>query len=245
VSEGSERRRTMTEFVPVPTHGRRFTAGRKVRLSDTGINGRLRLDAVARYLQDVANDDAVDADLTGALAWVMRRAAVQMVDVPRFGDQVELLTFCGGYGSRFAERRTVITVDGRPAVEAVALWVSIDPERGRPAVLGEQFHAIYDEAAGGRAVNARLHHPLPLEGMRRRRWHQRATDHDLLGHANNSIAMVAVEDVLDGRTPTYVEVEYRDAIDPADEVEVVTDDGWMWLTVDGQVRVSARVDCDA
>jgi acyl-ACP thioesterase len=234
----------MTEFVPVPGRGRRFTAGRKVRIADTGITGRLRLDAIARYLQDVANDDAMDAALDGALAWVLRRAAVQVVDAPRFGDYVELLTFCSGYGSRFAERRTAISVGGRPAVEAVALWVNIDPDRGRPAVLGEQFHAIYAEAAGGRAVNARLHHPLPAEGMHRWRWHQRATDHDLLGHANNSIAMVAVEEVLDGRAPSMVEVEYRDAIAPSDAVEVVTDDGWMWLTVDGQVRVSARVECD-
>jgi acyl-ACP thioesterase len=233
----------MTEFVPVPTRGRRFLADRKVRLGDTGITGRLRLDAVARYLQDVANDDAVDAELDGALAWVLRRTAVKVVDAPRFGDHVELLTFCSGYGSRFAERRTVITLDGKPAVEAVALWVSIDPERGRPAVLGEQFYAIYGEAGGGRAVNARLHHPLPAEGMHRQRWHQRATDHDVMGHANNSIAMAAVEDVLDGRAPSLVEVEYRDAIDPADKVELVTDPGWMWLTVDGQVRVSARVQC--
>ena len=36
---------------------RRFSARRPIRLSDTDERGRLRLDAVARYLQDVAADD--------------------------------------------------------------------------------------------------------------------------------------------------------------------------------------------
>ena len=234
----------MLEFVPLPAAGRRYTATRKVRLGDADRSGRLRLDAVARYLQDVANDDAVDSGLEGALYWVVRKVAIEVVAAPRFGDVVELTTFCSGSGSRFAERRTAVTVGGRPALEAAALWVSVDPVSGRPAVLGEQFHRIYGEAAAGRTVGSRLHHPVPGEGLDRRRWHQRACDHDMLGHANNAIAMAAVEEVLAARPARRVEVEYRDAIDPADDVEVVTDDGWMWLTVAGRVRVSARYQCD-
>jgi acyl-ACP thioesterase len=231
------------EFLPLPPSGRRFTAGRKVRLSDADAKGSLKLDAISRYLQDVANDDAVDSGIEGALYWVLRKVAVHIIDSPRFGDFIELTTFCSGYGNRFAERRTSITIDGRQAVEAVALWVSVNPENGRPAVLGEQFHAIYGEAAGGRTVNARLHHPLPAHDATRRQWQQRVTDHDLLGHANNSIAMAAVEDLLAGRQRTLVEMEYRDAIDPADDVELVTAGEWMWLMADGRVRVSARLEC--
>src|SRR3954468_7706210 len=109
---------TTTEpLVPVPERGRTFTATRLARLGDVSPAGRLRLDALARYLQDVANDDAVDAGLEGALAWVVRRIAVEVVDAPRFGDVVELTTFCSGYGSRFAERRTSVTVDGKAAIE--------------------------------------------------------------------------------------------------------------------------------
>jgi acyl-ACP thioesterase len=169
---------------------------------------------------------------------------MHVIDAPRFGDVVELVTFCSGAGSRFAERRTTLSVDGRPAVETKALWVSIDPASGRPARLTEQFDDIYGEAAGGRSVNARLHHPLPSDAVGRGRWYQRATDYDVLGHANNSIALAAVEDVLDGRTPVSVDVEYRDAIEPGDEVEVLTSVGWMWLRAADRVRVSAHYRCD-
>ena len=43
--------------IPAPTSGRTFSARRSIRLSDMDAQGRLRLDAVARFLQDVAIDD--------------------------------------------------------------------------------------------------------------------------------------------------------------------------------------------
>ena len=230
-------------MLPLPEHGRRYGASRKVRLADTHMSGRLRLDALARYLQDVANDDAVDSGLEGAMAWVVRRVAVEIHHPPVLNDVVELVTFCSGFGSRFAERRTVVTVDGRLAVDAAALWVSVDPTSGRPARLGEQFHAIYGEAAGGRVVTSRLSHHTPPESATRRRWHQRTTDFDVLGHVNNSVAFAAVEEAIGGTAVSAVEVEYRNAIEPGDEVELVTTADSMWLTASGQVRVSACFQC--
>ena len=93
-------------------------------------SGRLRLDALARYLQDIAGDDVGDAGIEGP--WVMRRLALELGQLPRFNDDVELVTFCSGTGSRWAERRTTAHVDGRVAAEAVAIWVYIDPTTGAP-----------------------------------------------------------------------------------------------------------------
>ena len=44
-------------LAPLPEVGRRFTGERKVRLGDVGRSGRLRLDALTRYTQDVSDDD--------------------------------------------------------------------------------------------------------------------------------------------------------------------------------------------
>jgi acyl-ACP thioesterase len=67
----------------------------------------------------------------------------------------------------------------------------------------------------------------------------RAADLDVLGHVNNAIALAAVEEVLAGGPTQRVEVEYRDAIEATDDVALVTAPGRMWLTVAGNVRVSA------
>ena len=229
--------------VPVPASGRTYTTARRVRLGDVRPSGRLRLDALARYLQDIANDDATDAGLENAMAWVVRRVVFELAPgLTSFRDDVELVTFCGGTGSRWAERRTDVGVGGEVLVRAAALWVHVDPVRGRPAPLPPEFLDLYGEAAGGRTVAARLRHEPPPDNIAApRRWALRATDLDLLGHVNNAIALATVEDSLirDEGLPRRLEVEYRDAIEWEDDVQLFRSPGRVWLVVDGRVRVSA------
>jgi acyl-ACP thioesterase len=235
------------EFVPLPDTGRRVTRVRRVRLSDVTGTGRLRLDAVARYLQDIAGDDVDDAGLGGA--WVLRRVALAFGDLPVFRDEVTLTTFCSGTGSRWAERRTTVQVGGDVRVEAVALWVFVDPA-GRPVPLEEWFFDLYGEAAAGRRVSSRLQHrPPPSDGGDRRTWPLRATDIDVLNHVNNAASWSAVEDELARRPAggpmSRAEIEYRAAVDLDDPVELHTRSSptemACWLLHDGEVRTSAVV----
>ena len=237
------------EFVPPPEQGRRFVARRRVRLGDVNGVNRLRLDAVARYLQDVASDDVDDiADPRLDGAWVLRRTAVLLGDLPRYRDDVELVTFCSGTGSRWAERRTTLAVGGAPVAEAVAIWVYVD-RAGRPARLGEWFLEHYGEAAAGRKVSGRLSIPLPSDDVGTRQWPIRASDFDLLRHVNNAAYWYAVEDemarLMPGRVPMSAALEHRAAIEPDDQVELRSSiDGerlTVWLSADGETRSAAQV----
>lgn len=234
------------EFRPLPVSGRRVTRERHVRLGDVTNRGRARLDALAGYLQDVAADDVDDAGLVGA--WVLRRVVLVFGEPPRYRDLVTLTTFCSGTGSRFAERRTTLTVEGRVAVEAVALWVFVDDD-GRPARLQDWFFDSYGEAARGRHVRSRLHHPRPATGATVRPWPLRVSDVDVLDHVNNAASWAAVEDEVGrhhgGRHLARAEMEYRQPVDLDEAIELRTsthEDGLScWLTHDGEVRTSARV----
>jgi acyl-ACP thioesterase len=234
------------DFLPLPAQGRRFTQSRRVRLGDVNAANRLRLDAIACYLQDVAGDDVRDIGAEGA--WVLRRTALAITRFPRYGEKVELTTFCSGTGSRWAERRTTLVVDGEPVVDAVAVWVYVD-RAGRPARLGDWFFDHYGEAAGGRRVSGRLRLPPPADGLVSRPWPVRATDFDLLGHMNNAAYWEAVEDELTSAVPDQVpvraELEHRAAIEPDERVELrssTADEGFsLWLTVQGQLRAAAHV----
>ncbi|MGH9026873.1 MAG: acyl-ACP thioesterase domain-containing protein [Acidimicrobiia bacterium] len=118
--------RAVPGLVPAPKQGRRYEGERRVRLGDVTPAGRLRLDAIARCLQDVASDDVADAGVRGP--WVLRRLAVTIDHAPRFDDRVALTTttWCSGSGSRGAERRTTISSPTGVLVESVALWVFVD-----------------------------------------------------------------------------------------------------------------------
>ena len=233
------------EMVPLPELGRRYTATRRVRWGDAGVDRCLRLDATACYLQDIANDDTRDAGHDPMAPWVVRRTVIHVLEPVALDEVVSLTTFSGGHGRRWAERRTSITGSDGGRVESAALWVHVDPVSGRPARLTDQFHATYDEAAGGREVSSRLHHGPPPEGLEGRPWPLRITDLDGLGHVNNAATWAAVEQeaATAGLQPHWAELEYPGAIGPDDEVISQTEfDGTtlrMWLTCGDEVRASA------
>jgi acyl-ACP thioesterase len=164
---------------------------------------------------------------------------------------VRLVTFCSGTGGRWAERRTTVFVDDEVAIETVALWVYIDAD-GRPAPLEQWFFAHYEVAANGRKVSGRLQHRPPPADAERRPWPLRATDFDVLAHANNAASWQAFEDELARRAPRRrvhaAEIEYRAAIDPDDQIELVStlEDRTLacWLMRDDEVRVSSRIELD-
>ena len=235
-----------SEFVEAAPDVRRVTGARRVRLGDVTSSGRLRLDAVARYLQDIAADDVDDAGVEGS--WVTRRVDLRLGELPRYGTALTVETFCTGAGPRWAERRTNIVVGDRQEVQARAIWVFLNREGGT-APLPAGFFEHYG-AAAGRRVSGRLRLAPPTDDAPERAWPLRASDIDVLDHVNNAVALAAVEDEL-ARRPARrrlatMQVEYRAPIDPGDEPGLVTtwDDDALscWLRVDGDVRVAARVE---
>jgi acyl-ACP thioesterase len=234
------------ELTARPTIGRVILRHRPVRLGDVDERGRLRLDATARYLQDVATDDAADARLDDASGWVVRRTLIDVRRAAALDEHVELATFCSGTGRSWAERRTSITGDRGASIEAVSLWIRIDPASGRPTALGDAFVQTYGPSAGGRHVSTRLQLPRPSPGAERRPWPLRRVDIDPLRHVNNAVHWAAVEETLPaGPRRGRGEVEYLAPVDPGSPIELVTSTEptgvrATWLVADGVVLTAAR-----
>lgn len=224
-------------------------AQRRVRLGDTDPSGQLRLDALGRYLQDVATDDSRDAGLERASAWVVRQTKVKSIMPPRLGEELALATFCSGIGSHFARRRTTVVGDKGAHVEIVALWVHIDATSGRPVRLSDGFHQIYAGAARGTRIRARLTHPDPPSGLTGQPWVLRSTDLDVFAHVNNAVYWVGVEEVLAQEKITSrvgkSEMEYRSPVLGTEGVDLAwiadEDRVRVWFRVATQVRASATV----
>jgi acyl-ACP thioesterase len=241
---------------PDPPAGRVFAAQRVVRSTDVTREGRLRLDALARYLQDVAEDDVADAGLAEPYAWVLRRVSVAIRGWPGHAEPVGLRTYCSGTGPRWAERTTTVTRAGADLMQATATWAAVGQADGRPAPLGPEFHRIYGPSAQGRRVSTRLNLPGPPgppappgpPGPRAARpWPLRVTDFDPIGHVNNSVHWAAVEDVmadLDWR-PASAGLDYNRPILPGCLPALVSSraDGQLsvWLLNAGQRLASARL----
>jgi acyl-ACP thioesterase len=235
------------DLVGRPSSGRVFETEVKVRFGDCEPGGRLRLDALARILQDAGNDDFEDAGLDPSSPWVARRSAVRGERWPRLGDRLGLATWCGGLGSRWAERRSSLWTSDDRRLEIATLWVHVDGS-GRPARLPDWFLSTYGEAASGRTVSSRLHVGGPPEDAPGRPWQVRVADLDVLGHVNNAVLWAPVEEELAARSlvPRAVDLEFVGPVLPRDDVRLVSYPAAgpsfsMWLTVDGEARVPAAV----
>jgi acyl-ACP thioesterase len=239
----------MSDLVARPASGRVFEGARRVRLADVSPAGRLRLDAAARFLQDLSADDTADAALPDAEAWVVRKTVIEVRAFPRYLEPLELATWCSGTGSHWAERRISIQGERGGAIEAATTWVHIDLDSGRPTRIPAGFDDVYGEAHGGRRVKARLDHPDPPDGEADGfAWPLRFTDFDVLGHVNNAACWQIVEEALsarkDLRAPLRAEVQHRTAIERDAHVHVQlhgTDELALWALTGAAVAVTARV----
>ena len=229
----------LTEIVEWPG-GRAFEQAMRPGIADANAAGRCRLDAIARWLQDVAYADLVDAGFEGRGAWIVRRTRIRVEAFPRFAEDLVQRTFCSGIGRFSAERRT--SIKGADAdVEAVALWVCLDPERARPMRFPPDFLATYEASAAGRDANVRLRHPDPPEDAEAGTWRFRAAEMDPAGHINNSHYWTPLEeDLAHGPEPDTMdaEVEYRDPAMPG-EVAVIRRGSSLWIaSPEGDVHAS-------
>jgi acyl-ACP thioesterase len=234
------------DLVPPAEGGRVFVHPVLAGLADVAPSGRVRLDAIARWLQDAALADVVDAGLDEDGAWVVRRARLVVERFPRFGEALELATFCSGTGPMVAERRTVVRAGDEVVVQAVAAWVHVDPVAGRPRPLPDSFAEVYGASAAGRRVRARLRHPAePPPDAAARPWRFRAADLDLAGHVNNAVYWQVLEEDLVATEPPHgieAEIEHRAAAD-AGEAAVLGLDGMRWVTgPNGEVVATLEVD---
>lgn len=213
-------------------------------------SGRLRLDALARFLQDVAIDDVQETGwgLPEHL-WFVRRIRIDLVR-PFLSDRtVQLTTWCSGVAALAAGRRWSIRGDGGGRAEVDSVWIHLDAA-GNPARI-ESF-GPYLQAAGDRRVTTRLTLPHPPARAERIPWPLRATDVDLHGHVNNTVHWQAVEALLpklgvDPRRPVRGQLEYHQPLDTSEHLKLIVfdNDGHnavAFVTGDANVKAVARLE---
>lgn len=219
----------MVDLLDPLESSRQFTFERIVALSDTDPTGRLRLDACARYLQDVAAFDAIDANIGHFGNWVLRHNEVHIAQFPIYGQKITSTTYLTGSGRAWIERtsKLIDTNSARELVGARALWVLTGAETKSPITIPKELFEKYGPLA--------THHKVSVRDGRRPElppttsildWKTRFSDQDILRHLNNAVYLEPVEEILHlhkielpSRSRATLDATYRESTtidDPSD-----------------------------
>ncbi|MFE3546169.1 acyl-[acyl-carrier-protein] thioesterase [Nocardia sp. NPDC059177] len=187
-----------------------FAASWPVRLGDTDGDDRLRLDAIARYLQDIGFDhlDAVEDGDTHQ-TWIVRRTVIDVYEPIEFGDRVRLRRWADALSNRWCDMRIQLRGERGGRIEAASFLIHIDPVAGRPARMSDAFMApmlasTTEHRLRWKAALTELDDP-EIEAVA---YPLRVTDVDRLGHVNNAVYWEAVEESLAAH-PAHHTLPYR------------------------------------
>ena len=131
-----ERSFELQPLVPYPGDVRAFAHERRAGVAEVAPSGRVRLDTIARWVQDVAWADVEDAGLRELTIWLVRRTRMRVRRFPVLDARYALTTYVTGVGRMWAERRTDIELVGaepgsEPVVEvAISARSTCGPRRG-------------------------------------------------------------------------------------------------------------------
>ncbi|MEO9327878.1 acyl-[acyl-carrier-protein] thioesterase [Gordonia aurantiaca] len=215
--------------LPDRKDGARCFEGRyRVRTGDVDQEMRVRLDAVARYLQDVANDniEATDFHATDPF-WIVRRTVIDVVRPISWPATVTAQRWCGALSTRWTNMRVRLTAehetnrfnpDPRPdgLIETEAFWINVN-DQGMPSRLSdaafEMLSSMTDEhRLRWKPMNPEKA-PAPEDIELPDREHVlRSTDFDPFKHLNNAAYLEAIEDELVDH-PDLVDMPHRVVIE--------------------------------
>ncbi|MFT4125026.1 MAG: thioesterase [Gordonia sp. (in: high G+C Gram-positive bacteria)] len=218
---------------PRKAGARYFEARYRVRTGDVDQQMRVRLDAVARYLQDMANDniDATDLGITDPF-WIVRRTIIDVLAPISWPGSVVGQRWCGALSTRWTNMRVTLTSEHEtnrfnPAqrapglIETEGFWINVN-DSGMPSRISDRMLEFLTEQTDEHRLRWRSMNPEtpPADVDLPDREHVlRTTDFDPFKHLNNAAYLEAVEDELDAHPdlvagPHRLVIEYLRPITP-------------------------------
>ncbi|WP_084866334.1 acyl-[acyl-carrier-protein] thioesterase [Prescottella equi] len=248
---------TPEPLAPAPPPEQCFETSRPIRTGDVDIENRLRLDGVARYLQDIGSDNlaAFGYDETDPL-WIVRRTVIEVHRPAVWPDRMTLRRWCSAHSTRWSAMRVRLTSTADALIETEGFWIDIGADTGKPTRISDGLL----ESLGRTTDEHRLRWKPLLPATppdtddwddRERTFHLRTTDIDPFNHVNNTTYWHAVEECLADRpelrrAPYRAVVEHLGPIYARDHVRLRTDGDEtslsVWFLVGSEVRAVARVE---
>jgi len=213
------------------------TTEHRIRYSECGASGRIKVVNIFHYLQDAADDHALTMGVSAGelqengFSWVLYRYGLEIRRYPVRGESIIINTWPSMYRNLYEMRAFMVTdSSGDILFEAKTCWLVIDLEKGGPVRLNRTPYA--DILKGGKDIAFDMDQIPELEGScRELAFRVRLHDLDINRHVNNAIYPEwAIETIpqwkenkgdsgdMFGFRPWRIEINYKSAAHYGDTV---------------------------
>lgn len=235
----------------VPDSGYVYRTGWQLGTSDIDEHRRLRLDGVARYIQEVGAGHLADAQLAEVHPhWIVLRTVIDVLEPIEIPNDITFRRWCAGLSSRWCNMRVQLLGSQGGRIETEGFWICMNKDTLTPSRLSDDCVARFGSTTEDHRLKWRPWLAAPLEDAVPVPFPLRRTDIDLFEHVNNTIYWHGVLEIL-GRVPELEQrpyravLEYRSPIKYGEDLvlryQVSDSTVRVHFTVGDEVRAAARV----
>ncbi|MTK31248.1 hypothetical protein GL305_15020, partial [Nocardia seriolae] len=165
-------------LAPVPDSGHIFDVTRRLGTVDMDENQNLRIDGIARHLQDAGVDHLIHMDaLDTHPHWIVRRTVIDVLQPITWPAQLRIRRWCSGISPRWCTMRARIDSDTGGLIETEGFWIHMNKDTMSPSRVADEFFDLMCTTTADHRLRWRQWldtphppppHPVPLTPHRHR-----------------------------------------------------------------------------
>lgn len=216
-------------LAPLPESGYVYRTAWRVATGDIGGDLHLRLDSVARYIQEVGAENLVDAgEAEEHPHWLVQRTVIDVIEPIEFPNEVSFSRWCSALSSRWCTMRVDLVGSDGGRIETEGFWIAINAKTLTPQRVTDTLVDRFASTTTQHRLKWRpwLQNPKDVGDLDTTMpFTLRRTDIDLFEHVTNTAYWHAIHEVMalvpDVCAPPYrAVVEYRRPIKYGEDVTV-------------------------
>ncbi|MEC3958482.1 acyl-ACP thioesterase domain-containing protein [Nocardia sp. CDC153] len=238
-------------LAPVPTSGHIFDVTRRLGTVDMDEHQYLRVDGIARHLQDAGVDHLIHCDaLESHPHWICRRTVIDVLRPVTWPSQLRIRRWCSGISPRWCTMRVRIDSDTGGLIETEGFWIHMNKDTMAPSRVADEFFDLMCTTTDDHRLRWRQWLDAPLPATPGTRFPLRRTDTDHFQHITNTAYWHAVHEFTADtpeltQSPHRFVLEYNKPIRYGEALDIHTsrtdDTVTLWFAVDGDTRAIAQL----
>lgn len=210
----------------LPESGYVYHTAWRVATGDIGGDLHLRLDSVARYIQEVGAENLVDAgEAEEHPHWLVQRTVVDVIEPIEFPNEVSFSRWCSALSSRWCTMRVDLVGGDGGRIETEGFWIAINANTLTPQRVTDTLIEKFASTTTQHRLKWRPWLQNPEHTNESMPFTLRRTDIDLFEHVTNTAYWHAIHEVVtlvpDVCTPPYrAVIEYRRPIKYGEDVTI-------------------------